>query len=201
MLPPSESVLHQVHKIAEPQNGPENPEAATPPPPYSPPVHGLPKQIDGESSLQWATPRPIAIHIDASISVLGNANSIILPSIPATSPPSSPSSTPILQSAQRNRQSKLTDMATSIIAALHRTGLLNLTNESLQSVMVNINTGIKVQGARNVICLGSGFVGRKIPTEQGHEREEEYVGHVGRKRRARSEPLESCTGKKARRSS
>ncbi|PYI10372.1 hypothetical protein BO78DRAFT_360906 [Aspergillus sclerotiicarbonarius CBS 121057] len=207
MFPPSESILHQIHQIAEPQNGPENPDAVTPPPPYTPPNHNhrLPKETEGENTPKWATPRPITIQIDASISVLGNANSIIIPSVPATTtlPPPPSSSAALLKSAQRHRQSKLTDMATSIIAALHRTGLLNPTEDtgSVPSVMLNINTGIRVQGARNVVCVSGGLVGRRNPTEHGYEREQKNGGHIGRKRRAQSEPLESCTGKKkARRS-
>ncbi|RAL05702.1 uncharacterized protein BO80DRAFT_78756 [Aspergillus ibericus CBS 121593] len=218
MLPPPESTLHEIHKIAEPHTGPEHPDTVTPPPPYSPPHpnHSPPKESDGVNAPQWMTPHPITINIDASVSVLGNANSILIPSVPATTaaaaaattssssppppPPAPSSSTAILQSAQRHRQSKLTDMATSIIVALHRTGLLNPTDNSgsVPSVRLNINTGIKIQGTRNVVCVGGGVVGRRNLIEPGGERGEERVGQVGRKRRAESEPFESCTGKKTR---
>lgn len=185
MLPPSESILHQFHKLAESQEDSDQTDTIIPPPPYSPSAHNLQKELEAENdSSHWETDQTslITIHIDASMSIQGNANSIILPSAPAPAPapvstlnplaspapiPSSTSASTVPQSSPYQRHSKLTDMATSIITALHRTGHLNSTDNSgaaaenataspSPSVTLKINTGIKILGSGNVICVGMG---------------------------------------------
>ncbi|PYH29747.1 uncharacterized protein BO87DRAFT_390734 [Aspergillus neoniger CBS 115656] len=208
MLPPSESILHQFHKLAESQEDSDQTNTITPPPPYSPSAHNLQKELEAENaSSHGETDQTslITIHIDASMSIQGNANSIILPSAPAPAPvstlnpqaspasiPSSTSASTVPQSSPYQRHSKLTDMATSIITALHRTGHLNSTDNSgaaaenliaspSPSVTLNINTGIKILGSGNVICVGMGG-------QRGMG-----MNVLKRKRRASSEPPEVAT--------
>ncbi|OJI81564.1 hypothetical protein ASPTUDRAFT_68765 [Aspergillus tubingensis CBS 134.48] len=193
MLPPSESILHQFHKLAESQEDSDQTDTITPPPPYSPSAHNLQKELEAENaSSHGETDQTslITIHIDASMSIQGNANSIILPSAPAPAPapvstlnpqaspaliPSLTSTSTIPQSTPYQRHSKLTDMATSIITALHRTGHLNSTDNSgaaadnanaspSPSVTLKINTGIKILGSGNVICVGMGGQQRGMGT-------------------------------------
>ncbi|RAH61813.1 hypothetical protein BO85DRAFT_434464 [Aspergillus piperis CBS 112811] len=209
MLPPSASIVHQSHNLVESQGNTDQTNTITPPPPYSPSAHNPQNELEAEdASSHGETDQPslITIHIDASMSIQGNANSIILPSAPApasalntkASPApilSSTSTSTVPQSTPYQRHSKLTDMATSIITALHRTGHLNsdsnptdhssaatdrITSPS-PSVTLNINTGIKILGSGNVICVGMGGqrgMGMNVPR---------------RKRRASSEPLEVAT--------
>ncbi|OJJ41251.1 hypothetical protein ASPWEDRAFT_23357 [Aspergillus wentii DTO 134E9] len=142
--------------------------------------------IEDYDESAWASnPCPITIHIDASISVLGNGNTIIIPSVTSprqgipsqpertehsttatTSSQSSPSlpvstsATTILQSTQKQRQTKLTELATSIISALQGSSALSQNKEDDGSsrplpIEININTGVKIEGSRNVICAGT----------------------------------------------
>ncbi|BCS00743.1 uncharacterized protein AKAW2_51084S [Aspergillus luchuensis] len=211
MLPPSESIVHQSHKLVESQENSDQTNTITPPPPYSPSAHNPQKELEAEdASSHGETDQPslIIIHIDASMSIQGNANSIILPSAPAPAPASalntkaspapilsSTSTSTVPQSTPCQRHSKLTDMATSIITALHRTGHLNSDSNPTDhssaatdritspppSVTLHINTGIKILGSGNVICVGMGgqrAMGMNVPR---------------RKRRASSEPPEVAT--------
>ncbi|KAE8146249.1 hypothetical protein BDV25DRAFT_169977 [Aspergillus avenaceus] len=225
MLPPSHSLLHQLHKLAEARASPQNQARPSPPPPYSIRIpldvsnedtrneifeHGrASEELDedddsvswesGPSSSSYRSESPITIHIDASISILGNNNTVIIPS--AIAPPRdnnpeapAPQTSPVtlLYSAQRHRQARLTDMATSIITALGKTGILDRTGSGATPVAVNIDTGIKVEGSRNVICAGPGLSSTRL---LGKRRLNQTNGEANlqdgnRKRRALSEPFE-----------
>ncbi|OJJ71473.1 hypothetical protein ASPBRDRAFT_44412 [Aspergillus brasiliensis CBS 101740] len=209
MLPRAESTLHQIHKLAESQGDPRRADTIPPPPPYSPSTLTCPKEPKAEGAASHEERDQtslINIHIDASMSIQGNANSIIIPSVvapapaPALSPrtsstpiPSTASTTPMPHSSQHRRHSKLTDMATSIIVALHRTGYFNsrsdgnsgaatdATKSPSPSVTLNINTGIKILGSGNVICVG-------VSGQRGMGK-----NVLRRKRRASSEPPETTS--------
>lgn len=195
MLPPSDSFLHQSLKLAEVTANMQNQETLTrpPPPPYSIAQSHLPashdeiqSDIDAEDDeTTWDThsPNPVTINIDASISVQGNSNTIVMASSsgpnlkqqtgPSPSPeqpdtPSSPASaTAVLQAAQQHRQAKLTDMATAIIAALQNSRDFPLGGDGMGSIPIeiNINTGVKIEGSKNVICAG-GDTGRVLPRKR-----------------------------------
>ncbi|KAF5865754.1 hypothetical protein ETB97_002267 [Aspergillus alliaceus] len=83
---------------------------------------------------------------------------------------------------------QITDMVTSIITALRRAGLLDPTENRSTPVKVSINTGIMVEGSRNVICAGT-------CSPSGHSFAKRHPGQTGkvgnshgidRKRRAES---------------
>ena len=200
MLPPSDSLRHQSHKRSEATANTQREDRRPPPPPYSPPIR-LPPSI--EDFLHGATdldeydeadeadsraPR-ITIHIDASITIIGDANTVVIPpsstscptDLPGTSSTSDP--TTALQAVQRARQTKLSDMATAIIDALGRRGLLDPDRAGCPaaqaSVEVKITPGIRVEGNRNAVCVGAlpRALGRRSSAGAG-ERD------GGRKRRA-----------------
>lgn len=62
-----------------------------------------------------------------------------------------------LHLVQKQRQARLTEMATSIINALYDSGRLAPPAEDHEPapLEIKINTGIKVEGSRNVICVGA----------------------------------------------
>ncbi|KAE8307446.1 hypothetical protein BDV41DRAFT_569084 [Aspergillus transmontanensis] len=188
MLPPSDSLLHQLQKLAEARAAAQYQTRASPPPPYSrrnAPDLALaendlidsdgPKDADdGDEYMSWGSGSsngsrhhhaPVSIHIDASINVRGNGPQ---QGNGPTAPSSLPSSTMHQQqSAQRHRQTKLTDMVTSIITALGRASLLPSTEDGSSPVEININSGIKIEGSRNVICTGNSLPsGRSLAKRQ-----------------------------------
>ena len=202
MLPPSDSFRHQSHKLAEMMANIQNAVNHAPPPPYeiTEPQDSAHEEfashIDGED--EWeSSPCPISICIDASISVLGNSNSVIIPSVPGNkqasvaisttpeSPASSAYATDISQPAQNKRQTKLSEMATSIINALQESDLLTHSESGRRMpIEISINTGVKIEGSRNVIYAGTPC---RLPTRMNGRNETSGDGHsVSRKRRAQS---------------
>ncbi|KAJ5610030.1 hypothetical protein N7510_006749 [Penicillium lagena] len=199
MLPPSGSLRHHAHKLAEARaNRTERPSA---PPPYSPVPHVI---MGGHGLLvdEDDSPSPITITMDASIHIHGNGNTIVLPSTnpkaaeqqqnrtssSETTATSTSAQMTALQSAQKQRQNKLSEMASTIIAALHEAdALLDVESGRCRPIAVHLDAGVKVEGSRNVICVGAAAapsrVGRKNPlSEDGNG------DGVSRKRRAQSEP-------------
>jgi hypothetical protein len=189
MLPPSDSFLHHSHKLREVAASARNRVVCTPPPPYSSTVPRGSTHEERQNALEiidddtaWetcagASSTPITISIDASISVVGNGNTIMIPSMaghPQQTPrvytsmnsessSSSTSTSPAtseadaLRSVQKQRQARLTEMATSIINALYDSGRLAPPAEDHEPapLEIKINTGIKIEGSRNVICVGA----------------------------------------------
>lgn len=87
----------------------------------------------------------------------------------------------VLQKAQSNRQMKLTEMTTAIISALHEARDYSPEDEGMYPapVEININTGVKVKGSKNVICTGGGGGSGRLLSRTGAE-------NGSRKRRAQS---------------
>lgn len=204
MLPPSDSLLHQSHKLAEViaslQNGVTS--SSPPPPPYAlrVPLDPAPEDtlsnVDAEDDPLWEpSHQPINIHIDASISVLGNGNAVMIPSMTAHQGSSveteqSLSTTSTHQSAQRHRQTKLTELATSIIAALGDSEQLAHSEfGSHNPIKMSINTGIKIEGSRNAIWVGvpGRPPRRNVPNKSANDQTST------RKRRAQSVCIRSCS--------
>ena len=99
------------------------------------------------------------------------------------------SATTVLQTAQKHRQNKLTEMATSIIAVLQSSRDLSQgSNGRGTLVEININTEVNIEGRKNVICAGTGIgEGRMLPRRDNNQNEsdEDESGSM-RKRRAQS---------------
>ncbi|KAF7115237.1 hypothetical protein CNMCM5793_001664 [Aspergillus hiratsukae] len=222
MLPPSDSSLHHSHKLREVIANTRNRVVCTPPPPYSSTVprnstHDERQNVldidDDETTCEtcpYGNSTPITINIDASISVVGNGNTIMIPSMaghPQQTPSASTSTnsenssssstaaseTDALHSVQKQRQARLTEMATSIINALYDSGRLAPPTEDQEPapLEIKINTGIKVEGSRNVICVGATVraqSNKSAQTQMGTDKDRQVISN--RKRRALSEPLE-----------
>ncbi|OJJ44818.1 hypothetical protein ASPZODRAFT_134962 [Penicilliopsis zonata CBS 506.65] len=224
MFPPSDSFLHQFQKLAEARAELQTQLASAAPPPYSPIPPAMPSveesfcdDTEGTEDEGSHEICPITVNIDASIQVLGHGNTIAMPSVPSYHQPGLgvqstdqacrksstwPSSSQLLQPAQKHRQARLTDLAASIVAAIQQSNLkAHGENGRLGPVEININTGLKIEGSRNTICAGVTLSGRalgnkKIETNQQSlctDQEER-----GRKRRAQSEPAETASFKIAR---
>ncbi|KAK2797826.1 hypothetical protein FQN50_009070 [Emmonsiellopsis sp. PD_5] len=196
-----------------------------PPPPYAPPTTSssfptMPVAIedsfaDIEDDDDEATSlAPIMIKVDTSIEIEGQGNTIVIPTSnggmgmagdEATSAPTSTSSSPApssssplqqLQQLQQQRQVKSAQLASTIIAALKSSGVLEDKESRRQRpIEVNVNAGIRIRGDRNVVCAGAG-VRRRM--ELSDERDSGAVsgsGH-GRKRRAGSQPIDIPSAKK-----
>lgn len=202
MLPPSNSFLHQTLKFAELSTNMQSQENLTPPPPpYSQtpgqtPQNDIYSDSDAEDEeTPWDTEgrNQVTINIDASINVHGNSNTVILAS-DRTSPEqpnneSSESTMTALQTTQKHRQTKLTEMATAIIAALHESRTYSIGDEEMfpAPIEININTGVKVKGSKNVICAGgSNGAGRLLHKMGAAGTRSEITENRSRKRRAQS---------------
>lgn len=150
---PSDSILHHNLKPSEAAVDVEdNPVRLMHPPPYSTAAHdAIHEAIESDPTDGDNRQAFTAIHVDASINVSGDGNSIVLPS-PATGSASS-ASPATAHTAQRQRQARLADMTASILAALHRTGLLNAGRTS-NPIEIHVAAGIKIEGSKNIICSG-----------------------------------------------
>ena len=86
--------------------------------------------------------------------------------------------------AQKHRQTKLTEMATTIIAALQESRESSLGDDGMYPapIEININTGVKVKGSKNVICAG----GRLLHRSGSAAGDTELKENGSRKRRAQS---------------
>ncbi|KAJ5665631.1 uncharacterized protein N7477_008079 [Penicillium maclennaniae] len=162
MRPPTDSLRHQLQKLAEAQM---NRTSSTNVPPYlssTPPRSFImtPSPLMMDDS-KWEDPAvPITINIDSSIDIFGNNNTVMLPSraappISTTPSPSTDSenfgsSTP--SASQQNRVAKFGSMAAVIIAALEKAGGLTDDLGRTRPIHISINSGIKIDGKSNTIC-------------------------------------------------
>lgn len=212
MIPPSNSFVHAQHKLAEVLAA-QNRVTSAAPPPYAQTAPEVSSGSNASAELCLEDESPVTINIDASINVVGNGNTIIIPtagqasssqptatgpmpsptatSTPEGSVPSTPGAdaTTILQSAQKPRQAKLTEMAVSIISALQDSGRLEQREPGgAEPIEININTAWKIKGDRNVICAGArpGVSIKRNSSNHAVSEKEEEGGGGGRKRRAQS---------------
>ncbi|KAK2738774.1 hypothetical protein FQN55_000412 [Onygenales sp. PD_40] len=195
-----------------------------PPPPYAPSATSssfpaMPAIEDSFADLEddddeATSLAPIMIKVDTSIEIEGQGNTIVIPTSnggmgmgmpgdestspsPSPSPASSSSSSSSLQHLQQQRQVKSAQLASTIIAALKASGVLEEKESRRQRpIEVNVNAGIRIRGDRNVVCAGAGVRRRMGLSED--ERGSAAVGGSGsgRKRRAGSQPVDMPSAKK-----
>ena len=144
----------------------------------------------------------ITLHIDGSINISGDRNTIILPCRPSMTPsttpittttttttagtsPATPSALDALRSIQHQQQSKLAALATEIISATlqdrrrilipasGRGQLLPLPLPPAPPVDVKIDVGVKMRGTGNFVCLGAKAGGG--PVRKRRQMDEEVV--------------------------
>jgi hypothetical protein len=90
---------------------------------------------------------PITIHIDNSITVTGNNNTIVLPSGPISpTSPTSPTTNPVHRDT-----SHLSSLAATIIAALNRANALRDELGVPRPVSIDINHAIRIEGNNNTM--------------------------------------------------
>jgi hypothetical protein len=196
MLPPSDSFHHQELKLAEALSNIQAIEV--PPPSYTlMPVtthesfhaYATDEEDDEEDCL---TPlAPIAVHIDASIRIEGQGNTILLP--PTHSTVSGQAGPGRPAPAAHARAERLTG---AILTALRDAGVVgggggvgDLPEARGQRPLeLHVNASVSVNGERNVICAGIlPRVGRKEWKKEGSGFQHQGKGMEGdRKRRAES---------------
>ncbi|KAJ5270609.1 hypothetical protein N7497_008620 [Penicillium chrysogenum] len=185
MIPPSDSLRHQLHKLAEVRasRNTSSISTSTPtststpgtaPPPYTLSVtrpSGTTVMSVDQNDMDdpWAS--PINIYIDHSITVTGDENTIMVSSPGMDSP-----TDPTHQEAPR-----LSSIAAVIIAALNRANALHDDMGYPRPVNIRALAGIRVNGRNNSICVGGEINKSQNETADAGVRESN-----GRKRRASS---------------
>lgn len=191
MLPPSDSLRHHLNKLAEvranrntsssmPTSTPTSTSTpGTAPPPYTlsviRPSGTTVMNVDqNDMDDPWAS--PINVHIDSSITVTGDENTVIKSSSGADSQPD-----PTHQDAQGSP--RLSSLAAVIIASLNRANALHDDMGYPRPINVRALTGIRVNGQNNNICVGGEVHKAQNETATANDSAEESNG---RKRRASS---------------
>ncbi|KAJ5373546.1 hypothetical protein N7517_005552 [Penicillium concentricum] len=163
MMPPSDSLRHHLHKLAEVRanrnvssistsTSPTSTSTSTPgtaPPPYTLSVtrpSGTTVMSVDQHDMDdpWAS--PINIYIDNSITVTGDENTITV-----SSPGSDSSTDPTHHEAQTSP--RLTSVAAVIIAALNRANALNDDMGYPRPINIRAHAGIRVSGRNNTISV------------------------------------------------
>lgn len=144
-----------------------------------------------ESDPVWDDPVvPITITIDSSIDVVGNNNTVVLPSRAGS--PTSTTSRPSVESddgtassaaaasAQQVRATKLGQVTAVIIAALREAGGLIDDLGRARQIQIALKSGIRIEGSENVISTGDS-ISRQVFTHSsrvatGAKRRAESVG-------------------------
>ncbi|PGH27109.1 hypothetical protein AJ80_01296 [Polytolypa hystricis UAMH7299] len=229
MIPPSDSIGHQSLKLAEFLNESQARDSrrCPPPPPYAPaavvpsittrPTHeALYEEDEDEDDDDSANMTPISIKIDTSINIVGQRNTIVIPSSvsagleeskstspsgPNSSSSPSPSSmdSASLQQLHQQRQAKSAQLTSSVIAALKASGVLADRETGRQRpIEVCINAGISIKGDGNVICAGAARRRMEFPPADSATKDvnNNRSKPLVRKRRANSQPIEVPSAKR-----
>ncbi|QQK44949.1 hypothetical protein Pdw03_8850 [Penicillium digitatum] len=191
MLPPSDSLRHHLHKLAEVRANRNSSSISTStptstsipgtaPPPYTlsvtRPSGTTVMSVDQDDMDDpWAS--PINIYIDNSITVTGDENTIMVPSSAADSP-----TDPTHHDTQGSP--RLSSIAAVIITALNRANALHDDTGYPRPVNIRALAGIRVNGRNNHICIGG-----EVHKSQNEIADTGAEERKGRKRRASSEPL------------
>ncbi|KAJ6123676.1 hypothetical protein N7471_010993 [Penicillium samsonianum] len=191
MLPPSDSLRHHLHKLAEVRanrntssiststpTSTSTPGAA--PPPYTLSVtrpSGTTVMSVDQNDMDdpWAS--PINIYIDNSITVTGDENTIMM-----SSPGADSTTDPTQKEAQGSP--RLSSIAAVIIAALNRANVLHDDTGYPRPINIRALAGIRVNGRNNTICVGG-----EVHKSQNEIADAGAGESNGRKRRASSEPV------------
>ncbi|CAI7641771.1 unnamed protein product [Penicillium glandicola] len=202
MLPPSDSLRHHLHKLAEVRANRNassistSTPTSTSTPGTAPPPYTLSVSRPGGTTIMsvdqndmddpWAS--PINIYIDNSINVTGDENTIMV-----SSPSSDSSTDPTHREGQTSP--RLTSMAAVIIAALNRANALQDDMGYPRPINIRALAGIRVNGRNNNISVG-GEVGK---SSNETETADAGAGESNtRKRRASSEPVGAPSAQRAR---
>ncbi|EGC41987.1 conserved hypothetical protein [Histoplasma capsulatum var. duboisii H88] len=225
MQPPSDSINHQSHKLAEFVASLRSQNSLAPPQP--PPTYAIATARtsledtlgeivdDDDDDEESAAIVPIIIKIDTSINIEGQGNTIAIPTSmgastseepPASIPTSKLHSTSLpaggsspLQQLQQQRQVKSAQLATAIISALKTSGIMDDKETGRQRpVEVNVSSGIRIKGDGNVVRAGvpkRSELSHVGNSDSSFDEKEELSGRW-RKRRASSQPIEILSKKR-----
>jgi hypothetical protein len=187
MLPPSDSFQHQELKLAEALS---NIQAIEVPPPPPPPSYTLMPVTSNESFHAYGTDdeddddcvtplAPITLHIDASIRIDGQANTIILPppttttTTTTTNSAFSPQSSSTAQAghalAERLTHTILTALKDAGVVGYGRGGTFS-ERRAQRPLELHVNASVNVNGEKNVICAGVPREGRVGGSSSGSGR-------------------------------
>ncbi|KAI1948737.1 hypothetical protein LOZ12_004148 [Ophidiomyces ophidiicola] len=206
MFPPSDSIGHQNLKLAEfVTNLQSQAPLPAPPPPYIASHSNIDLFDDDEDDETLALP-PIVLKIDTSITIEGQENTVAIPtSVDGGNPiaaeattQAQPSSTSAgaMQQLQQQRQAKSAQIASSVVTALKACGVLDdIDSGKTRPIEINIDAGIHIKGAKNVVC--SGMRKRLDATTLSPSALVTDIPLAGRKRRVQSEPPEQTSSKRA----
>ncbi|OQE08485.1 hypothetical protein PENVUL_c009G02120 [Penicillium vulpinum] len=191
MTPPSDSLRHHLHKLAEARANRNassistSTPASTSTPGSAPPPYTLSVTRPSGTTIMsidqqdvddpWAS--PINIYIDNSITVTGDENTITVSSSGSDSP-----TDPTPQAGQTSP--RLASVASVIIASLSRANALNDDMGYPRPINIRALAGIRVNGRNNNICVGG--EAQKFRSETA---DAATGASNGRKRRASSEPV------------
>lgn len=144
-----------------------------------------------ESDPVWEDPVvPITITIDSSIDVVGNNNTVVLPSragsptsttpLPSVESDDGTASSATAASGQQVHATKLGQVAAVIIAALRQAGGLIDDLGRARPIQIALKSGIRIEGSDNVISTGDS-IPRRVFTHSsrvvaGAKRRAESVG-------------------------
>ncbi|CAP85338.1 Pc20g00090 [Penicillium rubens Wisconsin 54-1255] len=183
MMPPSDSLRHQLHKLAEVRasRNTSSISTSTPTSTSTPGTAPPPYTLSNDMDDPWAS--PINIYIDHSITVTGDENTIMVSSPGMDSP-----TDPTHQEAPR-----LSSIAAVIIAALNRANALHDDMGYPRPVNIRALAGIRVNGRNNRVCVGGEINKSQNETADAGVRESN-----GRKRRASSEPVDAPSAQRSR---
>ena len=187
MLPPSDSLRHHLHKLAEVRanRSTSSISTSTPtststlgtsPPPYTLSVtrpSGTTVMSVDQNDMDDSWASPINIYIDNSITITGDENTITVSSSGVESPTDS-------THQEALTSPRLSSIAAVIIAALNRANALNDDVGYPRPINIRALSGIRVNGRNNSICVGR--EAHKSQNETHNAGEERN----GRKRRASS---------------
>lgn len=188
---PSDSINHQNLKLAEFVAGLQNQaRLPAPPPPYTAAAQLNDQPLgEFEDDEDDGMPLPpVVLSIDTSITIDGQANTVAIPTAlgvgseedQAESPATTSNS--FTQSLQQQRQAKSAQIASSIVSALKSCGVLDDGEGGrTRPIKININAGLHIKGARNVVCSGLKRRMEPVPSTIPSD----ALGR-GRKRRAQS---------------
>ena len=195
MLPPGDSLHHQNLKVDESLSSKE-PTSMPPPPAYTAASTTFPlnydtlgPDVDGEEDTFEAF-APITISIDASVSIEGNNNTVVLPTSQQSNQQIDGTPIALLQTMPNERASTI---ASTVMKALKDADLLcKLDDHDAyystigRPIDVTVNSSISVKGDRNVICSGISKVIRRPENLRQPRSMNKGSRDMERKRRAES---------------
>jgi hypothetical protein len=174
MLPPSDSLRHQDPTLAGALSNiraievPPLPSYTLLPITANDPFHDYATDADEDEEDCLAPLAPITVHVDASIRIDGQANTVILPPCPTTNSTAS-GQAGLARTAQAGH-ARPERFAGTVLTALRDAGVVgdgsgggghHPEHRAQGPLEVNVNASLSITGEKNVICAGTLRGGRR----------------------------------------